>query len=100
MLPSQQRFKTADAVGLDIDQRLVVKFELAVSERAAQIDLHVAALLGNTIHLALEEPMHAAAVGFRPIEPMSALRISSSLVVPSLGDNAMPTLAPITTSTP
>jgi hypothetical protein len=34
MPPAQQRFKSADAVGGDIDQRLVVKFERLPEWRA------------------------------------------------------------------
>jgi hypothetical protein len=68
MTPAQQRFEAGDAVGRDRHQRLVVQLELAIGEGAAQIELHVAALLRLEVHLALEEMMHAATVGLRPVQ--------------------------------
>ena len=56
------------AVGAQIHQRLVVQLELAVGEGAPQIELHVAAPLRLAVHLALEEVVHAAAVGLGPIQ--------------------------------
>ena len=44
MPPAQQRFETADPVGGNIHQWLIVQFEFAVGEGAPQIELHVAAL--------------------------------------------------------
>ena len=66
--PAQQRFKAADPVGGEIDQRLVVHFEFAIGEGAAQIELHVAALLRLPVHLPFEEVMNAAAVGLGAVQ--------------------------------
>ena len=68
MPPAQQRFEAADPVGGDVHQRLIVQFEFAVGESAAQIELHVAALLRLPVHLPLEETMNAAAVRLRPVQ--------------------------------
>lgn len=67
MTPAQQRLEAGDAVGSDRHQRLVVQLELAIGERTTQVELHVAALLRLEVHLTLEETMHAAAVGLRPV---------------------------------
>jgi hypothetical protein len=45
-----------------------MQFEVAIGESAAQIELHIAALLRLTIHLALEEAMHTAAFGLGPVQ--------------------------------
>ena len=45
-----------------------MQLEFAVGERAAKIELHVAALLRLTVHLALEETMHAAAIFLRAVQ--------------------------------
>src|SRR6516164_2370803 len=68
MPPAQQRFKPGDAVARDVDQRLIMQLEFAVGECAAKIEFHVAALLRLTVHFALEETMHAAAIFLRAVQ--------------------------------
>jgi hypothetical protein len=62
MMPAQERFEAADLIRGDIHQRLIVEFELAIGEGAAQVELHVPALLCFAVHLTLEEPVEATAI--------------------------------------
>ena len=63
MVPADQRLAAADFVRLQIQQRLVMQYELAVADRLAQVHLDRAARVDAGIHLAFEEPVGAAPVG-------------------------------------
>src|SRR5437764_1159096 len=45
MMPADQRFEGADAILLEVEQRLIVEFELPAFQREAQVALELAALL-------------------------------------------------------
>src|SRR6185436_2250782 len=55
VLPAEQRLEGGDVTGLQIDDRLIVQPELAIDERAPQIELERAAALHGRIHLGLKE---------------------------------------------
>ncbi len=68
VMPAQQRLATADGAALEIGERLVIKFEFAVGERAAQLTLQRPARLHQLVQLRLEEAEGAASAVFRAIE--------------------------------
>ena len=55
MTPAEQRLERADAVLLEIEQRLVEQLELAALEREAEIGLELAALLRALVEALFEE---------------------------------------------
>ena len=61
MMPPQQGLQTANLIALQIDHRLIVKFEFPVRERLAQVELQLAARLHVRIHDGFEEAVGAAA---------------------------------------
>ena len=77
---------------LQIEDRLIVDFELAVTERVAQVQLQRAAHLQTRVHLGLEEPPGCAAVGFRQVERHIGILQQLVEAVPSPGAIEMPTL--------
>ena len=68
MVPAQQRLAAVIAVVADVDQRLVVQLELAAHDRLAQIEFQRAPRLHARVHLGLEEPIGAAAVGLGAVQ--------------------------------
>ena len=60
MAPAQQRLERADAVLLEVEQRLVEKFELAALDREAQVGFELAANLRALVEAFLEEGEGAA----------------------------------------
>ena len=68
MAPAQQRFEAGDAALQQVDQRLVVQFELLLLQAGAQLDLKLAAVLHAGIHLGLEEPVAGATFFFGPVQ--------------------------------
>ena len=67
MLPAHQRLERHDAIGLDVDHRLVVHVELLLLERRAQARLDGHALLQLAIHRRVEELEVVAAAILRLI---------------------------------
>src|SRR5476649_1178750 len=63
MVPAQKRFKTSDRAVLKIDDRLIVKLELAAHDRLAQFEFQRAPRLHTCIHLPLKEAECAAPIG-------------------------------------
>src|SRR5213078_2425830 len=55
MIPSQQRFKRANPVVFEIEQRLVVQLELPLVQGKAKIALKPAPFLGALVEAFLEE---------------------------------------------
>ena len=66
--PAQQRLAGHDALGFQIEQRLVVELERFALQRVAQIQFKIAARQGVGFHLGLEPAPRAAALGLRPIQ--------------------------------
>ena len=60
MMPAQQRLKAADLAALEIDDRLVVEFELAIGKRAAHIPFEIAAGMHEFVQFGLEETERTA----------------------------------------
>ena len=61
MIPADQRLERADAVLLEVEQRLVVKLELAALDGEAKVGLELAALLRALVEALLEEGIGASA---------------------------------------
>src|SRR5947208_15870851 len=61
MVPANQSLERADAVLFEVEQRLVVKLELASLDGEAQVGLELAALLRALVQALLEEGERAAA---------------------------------------
>src|SRR5207247_7741111 len=76
--PPRQRLKAGDLSSLDVDEGLIVNFELAARESGAQFELERAAGLRPQIHARLEEFVVSAAVLLRPIE--REIRVLQELV--------------------
>ena len=55
MIPTQQRFKAADAIFFQVIDRLIIQAELIVRQRLAQIEFEPAAALQSRIHFRFEE---------------------------------------------
>src|SRR5437764_10592587 len=55
MIPADQRLERADAVLLEIEQRLIVKLELVALDRQTEIGLELAALLRAFVEALFEE---------------------------------------------
>ena len=68
MIPAQQRLEAADAVGLEVEQRLVHQAELAARQGDLEPLLEHAAMLQRVVHAALEEVVVAAALALGAIE--------------------------------
>ena len=60
VVPADQRLERADAIVLEVEQRLVEQFELAALEREAEVGLELAALLRALVEAFLEEGVGAA----------------------------------------
>src|SRR5690606_27904094 len=57
-----------NAVRLEIDDGLIVEFELAVDHGVAQVEFELTPLLHARVHFGLEEAIEAAALGLGAIE--------------------------------
>ena len=68
VVPAQQRLKPGDLARGQIDQRLVVEFELISGDGVPEIQLQHPAYLYARIHLRLEEPDRAAALGLCQVQ--------------------------------
>ena len=68
MPPAQQRLEADDVSADEIDERLIVHFQLLGGECRAQVDLELAARLRLGVHLRLEEAEGRFAVGLGAIE--------------------------------
>ena len=68
MVPAQQRFEAADPVLLEVEQRLIMEFQLAVRQRLPQIDLDRAAGLGSLVHRLFEKAIGSSAGLLRAVE--------------------------------
>ena len=60
--PAQQRLEPADMVAREAVDRLEIEAELAVDERVAQVQLHLAALARCGVERVLEEAIDSAPV--------------------------------------
>ena len=60
MVPADQRLERADAVVLEVEQRLVIELELAALDREAQVGFELAALPAPAVEALLEESVGAA----------------------------------------
>src|SRR5262245_38283094 len=68
MVPAQQRLEARNPAGLQVQDRLVMDLELAVSDRLAQIELERAARLHSLVHLRLEDMITAAPFALGAVE--------------------------------
>ena len=64
-IPAQQRLGADDLAGREIDLRLIVKPELIVAERLAQIAVELRRLLGARLQIGGEEAAEIAAFVLR-----------------------------------
>ena len=63
-----KRFERVDVVRFKVDERLIVQFEFFADQRLAQVHFQLAARFHARVHLRLEEPVGAAAVGLGAVE--------------------------------
>jgi len=68
MAPADQRLEPADLVARQIDDRLVVEFELALRQRLAQVAFHGAPGQHLHVHFCLEDAEGASPAGLGPVE--------------------------------
>ena len=68
MRPAQQRLAGRDALGVQIEQRLVVELEGVRGERVAQVELELAARLRLHVHSGSKKRQARAAVGLGAVE--------------------------------
>ena len=61
VVPAQQSLERTNAVLLEVEERLVIKLELAALDGEAKVALELAALLGASVEAFLEESERAAA---------------------------------------
>ncbi len=54
MAPAQQRLDAGDALGAQVDQRLIDEEQLVAAERRDEIDLQIEPLLGSGVHAGLK----------------------------------------------
>src|SRR3982751_6792994 len=68
MTPAKQGFERADAVLLEMEQRLIEKLELAALQSEAKVGFDLAALLRALIQAFLEEGVSASSGLLRAVE--------------------------------
>jgi hypothetical protein len=66
--PAQQRLAGQDALGFQVEQRLVVQLECLALQRVAQVQFQIAPRQGVRFHLGLEPAPCAAALGLCPVQ--------------------------------
>ena len=92
-----KRFERVDVVRFKVDERLIVQFEFFADQRLAQIHFQLAARLHARVHLQLEEPVGAAAVGFGAVERHVGVAAAADRHRrPSNGATEMPMLMSLT----
>ena len=68
LVPAKQRLAGDDLVSLEIDDRLIVQFELSLGERRAQIELEIPPRRHPLMHGGFEKPVRAATAGLGAVE--------------------------------
>ena len=68
MVPAYQRLERADAILLEIEERLVVELELAALDGQAEVGLELPTLLGALVEAFLEESEGTAASFLRAVK--------------------------------
>jgi len=91
MTPTRQRFKSADSIALQIEDRLVMQFQFIAVEGFRR-SISICGAHGLLVHIFLVELKAAPACGFDGVERKSAAIRMSSAQSPSAGPTAIPTL--------
>ncbi len=68
MAPARQRLQPEQLARLDVENRLIVDFDLAARDGLAQVGFELAPRIGVCGHPFVEEAVAVAALGFGPVE--------------------------------
>jgi hypothetical protein len=99
MAPAQERLEAADALALEVIDRLIMQLELILGERLAQVGLEPAACTRASIPASKNRQTPRASALARCSASSAFLR-SRSAKAPSAGASEMPMLTEIVTPCP
>ena len=92
MVPAQQRLERANAVVLEVEQRLVVELELIALDREAKVGFELTALLRALVEALLEKGVGAAPGFLGAVQRQVGIAQQGFAIAAVLGAMAMPML--------